>query len=138
MADSNITGPIYISIGQSDKIDLFLENNPGVRRDMIFVDDYDLGAYKAVGLHVIGLESSKLITEKRSMKMPKFGLSRWKDYITSVNDLTPKNNYKEGVLMNGGTFAVNGNEVLYAYNDAVPGDHPEPAEVIKILLSSNK
>lgn len=36
----------------------------------------------------------------------------------------------EGVLWTGGTFVVQGKEVLYQWTDTVPGNHPVVEEVI--------
>lgn len=37
----------------------------------------------------------------------------------------------EGVLWTGGTFVVQGNEVLYQWTDLVPGNHPIIDDVLK-------
>ena len=39
----------------------------------------------------------------------------------------------EGVLQLGGTLVVRGNEILYLHADAVPGDTPDLAEVLRVL-----
>lgn len=36
----------------------------------------------------------------------------------------------EGVLRLGGTIALSGDRIIYAYEDGVPGDYPDPIEVI--------
>lgn len=36
----------------------------------------------------------------------------------------------EGVLWTGGTFVVQGNEVLYQWTDTVPGNHPVIEDVL--------
>lgn len=37
----------------------------------------------------------------------------------------------EGVLRLGGTIALSGNSIIYVYEDGVPGDYPDPKDVIK-------
>lgn len=36
----------------------------------------------------------------------------------------------EGVLWTGGTFVVQGNEVIYQWTDTVPGNHPVVEDVL--------
>lgn len=127
-------GPVFISIGDSDQINLFLDKNPRVPRGMLLADDYAMNAYRAAGFSTIGYDARKLVTEKRTMKMPKFSFSRQMDYLFNAAALAPvakgPMRFPEGVLMNGGTFGVRGDRIVYAYSDAVPGDHPNPADVI--------
>ena len=40
----------------------------------------------------------------------------------------------EGVTRLGGTFAIKDNDILYGYEDGVPGDHPDPDEVLRSLM----
>lgn len=131
---------MFISIGDSDKINIFLEKNPKIPRELMFVDGYAMDAYKTVGFKKIDLFSGmKLIKEKRKMTMPTFSPGRWKDYLKSTNDLIPlpkgqKGAFPEGVTMNGGTFAVDGDKIMFAYSDAVPGNYPDPNDVVKSLI----
>lgn len=37
----------------------------------------------------------------------------------------------EGVLWTGGTFVVQGDEVIYQWTDTLPGNHPVIEDVIK-------
>ncbi len=41
----------------------------------------------------------------------------------------------EGVLRLGGTIAISGDRIIYVYEDGVPGDYPDPADVIKSFSS---
>lgn len=137
MKERGVRGPVFISIGDSDKINLFLEKNPRVPRDLLLVDDFSMQAYKTAGFKLIGQEASKLVTEKRKIKNPNFGFKKWKDYLTSVKDLAPVEKgsmkFPDTVLMNGGTFAIDGSNIVYKYSDAVPGDYPDPNEVLRTL-----
>lgn len=38
----------------------------------------------------------------------------------------------EGVLRTGGTFVIQGQNVLYQWTDTVPGNHPVIEEVVQI------
>jgi hypothetical protein len=140
MRSSNIKGPIFISIGDSDKINLFLDKNPRVPRDLMLVDDFDMEAYKAAGLSKFTDSMKKLATDKeRSIKQPKFGFGRWKDYLTSVGQLAPvekgSTKFPQTVLMNGGTFAIRGSRLVFSYSDSVPGDHPDPKAVVEAFAA---
>ena len=44
----------------------------------------------------------------------------------------------EGVLWTGGTFVVQGNQVLYQWTDTVPGNHPDIASVLNEASASKK
>jgi hypothetical protein len=43
----------------------------------------------------------------------------------------------EGVLWTGGTFVVQGNEVLYQWTDTVPGNHPVIDDVLKAATEAS-
>jgi hypothetical protein len=38
----------------------------------------------------------------------------------------------EGVLRLGGTFVMNGDQIIYRWSDRLPGDHPDIEEVLQI------
>ena len=43
-------GPVFVSIGDAEKLKLFFEKNPNVPQEKMFVDDFSsLSAYNAVG-----------------------------------------------------------------------------------------
>lgn len=66
------------------------------------------------------------------------GFGGWWKYFTNVMKLSPidpesTGGIPEGVLRLGGTFVVEGDEVLYQWSDQIPGDHPDPREVLQSL-----
>ncbi len=139
MRENQIAGPVFISIGDPEKISLFLEKNPNVPRNMLLVDGYDFAAYNAMGYGKLLEDKSKTILGGASLKLPQFGFGKWKDYISTVTKLAPipkgskATTFPEGVLRLGGTLALNGNRIVYSYEDGVPGDHPNPIDVIRSL-----
>ena len=42
----------------------------------------------------------------------------------------------EGVLRLGGTFVIDGSQVLYQHSDKVPGDHPDLEAVLAVVENS--
>lgn len=135
-----ISGPIFISIGDEDKLNLFLEKNPYVDRESVLVDGYDFDAYKAAGFGRFDEQDKDVAKEaSKNMQAPALGgLKGIWDYLTSVGKLSPIpkdmkfGDVPEGVLRLGGTFVVNGNEIKYRWSDRLPGDHPDIGQVYQI------
>ena len=46
--------------------------------------------------------------------------------------------FPEGVAWTGGTFVIQGDEVLYQWTDTVPGNHPIVEDVVKIAKDAAK
>lgn len=44
--DSNVKGPIFVSIGDKEKLETFLEKNPKIDRTNMFVDNYSFDAVR--------------------------------------------------------------------------------------------
>lgn len=144
---SDISGPIFISIGDKDKLAAFLEKNPEVPRDQVLVDDYNFDAYKAAGFGKFDDTPKDDAKEAMgNMVAPDLGFKGWWNYLTSVSKVSPIpedmkfGEVPEGVLRLGGTFVVKGNEVVYRWSDRVPGDHPDIENVLQIAeeTSSSK
>lgn len=93
----------------------------------MLVDDYSFGAFNGVGFGKIGEDAKLAIKGTKNMKAPALTAGRFFSYFKSVGKLAPNT---EGVLRLGGTFGINGKEVVYLYEDGVPGDHPIPSEVL--------
>mmetsp|Transcript_10241 Transcript_10241/g.14697 ORF Transcript_10241/g.14697 Transcript_10241/m.14697 type:complete len:155 (+) Transcript_10241:340-804(+) len=129
-------GPLFISIGDGGKLDKFLELNPFIPRDQAFVDGYEFSAYNAVGFGSFDAEFAK----GAKVKTPQLGGigQVWK-YLTNVMELSPIEDpsagIPEGVKRLGGTFVVNGDDVVYQWSDRLPGDTPELSDVLKYVLA---
>jgi hypothetical protein len=121
-SSSSIAGPLFISIGDEEKLNVFLDKNPHVPRENAFVDGYDFAAYQAAGF-------GKFDTDKAK---------GWWNYFTSVGKISPIpkdmkfGEIPEGVLRLGGTFVIQGDTIVYQWSDRLPGDHPNVAEVWNI------
>lgn len=138
--EAGVSGPLFISIGDEEKLNKFLELNPYVPRDQAFVDGYDFRAYKDAGFGRFD-EQDPQVAKEVKMTSPKLegGVKGWWKYMTNVGTLSPipREGIKfgevpEGVLRLGGTFVVRGDDILYRWNDRLPGDHPVVEDVFEI------
>eukprot|EP01031_Cornospumella_fuschlensis_P043213 gene43213-52825_t len=66
----NISGPVLVSVGNVDKVDLFLEKNSRVPRELLLLDT-GLQAYKQVGFGKIGQNPQRAAAGAKNMQMPK-------------------------------------------------------------------
>jgi hypothetical protein len=143
--DNAVHGPIFVSIGNVDQLEVFLEQNPKIPRDKILVDDYDHKSYKeTMGFtrfdeiksinQLKGLEFSKLVLPL----LGTLGIPKLVEYVKNVLFLAPVEgdvNWRElpeGGLRNGGTIVVGGDterSILYRWNDKIPSDVPNPSDV---------
>mmetsp|Transcript_18851 Transcript_18851/g.21598 ORF Transcript_18851/g.21598 Transcript_18851/m.21598 type:complete len:155 (-) Transcript_18851:232-696(-) len=141
--DSTTTGPFFVSIGEPEKLNKFLEMNPQVSRENIFVEDYTVQAYNNLGFDKFGLGQKDLANLNRVQFPPKLnGLKKWWQYLSSIFSIGPfeegKYGIPEGGLILGGTFIVNGSDIIYEWRDKLPGDLPNPEDVLeKLLLFKN-
>lgn len=137
-----IQGPIFISIGDEEKLQLFLTKNPRIPRENMFVDGLNFSSYTAIGFGRIGGNVDKSVKAASKLQIPRFTPKRWLDYIRSVAKLSPiraeKIQFPAGVTVLGGTFGISGEDILFSHEDMLPGDHPVPREVIKVLLGIRK
>lgn len=140
MRETNVNGPVFISIGDEEKLNLFLELNPSAPKELFLVDGYEFDAYKGIGFGVIGSDAKKSIKGTRNIKFPKFSFATLRKYLKNVMRLSPikpgakgRERFPEGVTRLGGTIAVDGNDIKYVYEDGVPGDYPYPADVLNSL-----
>jgi len=137
---SGVSGPLLVSIGDQEKLNLFLKQNPYVPRELVFVDGYSFDAYKAAGLGKIGDNQEDAKKGASQLKPPKVD---WWKYFKSVSKLSPIpkdlpfGQIPEGVTRLGATFVVDGGTVKYAWADRVPGDHPDVQEVLKIAAEES-
>mmetsp|Transcript_66093 Transcript_66093/g.144092 ORF Transcript_66093/g.144092 Transcript_66093/m.144092 type:complete len:146 (-) Transcript_66093:108-545(-) len=132
---AKLAGPVLISSGSAEQLKKFVELNPMVPPQLAFVDaSPDRDAYTAVGFGKLGPDMPPPIGAK--VGMPELEFGEWGSYLGSFVELAPKpkesepNSLPEGVLQLGGTLVLRGNQVVYAYPDKVPGDHPLPDVVL--------
>lgn len=134
MEEAGITGPLFISIGDKEKLEKFLELNPSIDRSKMFVDDYSFDAYSQAGFGKLDFmnmsEAQKEEVKSVKLEAPELGFKGWWNYMSNVMSLSPiepgkkPDGIPEGVLRLGGTFVVSGDTVVYQWSDKVPGDHP--------------
>jgi hypothetical protein len=132
-------------VGDAEKLNTFLDLNPEITRDMIFVDGANgltsFPAYDAVGLGLLDKDLFKKEETKKAAKkvgVPKLGgLGGWWKYLRNVMKVTPigDNRSTEGVKRLGGTFVLDGSAVTYAYADPLPGVDAPVDEVIGAALA---
>jgi hypothetical protein len=128
---AGVRGPLFVSVGNNDNLRAFLQANPHFPSDSVFVDTKDLAAYKAVGF-------KKLfeVTPKPT-GLPGLSGDQWRTYLSNLQSLLPFGNERDpaavsdGVRQLGGTFVLNGNDVVYGWADRVPGDDPDPTDVLR-------
>jgi len=120
----------------------FLELNPFIPREQVFVDGYDFTAYKDASFGRFD-EQDKDMLEDVKMAAPDLGgFSGWWKYFTNVMKISPVpddmkfGEVPEGVLRLGGTFVVKGDDIIYQWSDRVPGDHPVVQDVLDIARST--
>ena len=137
MIKASAEGPIFISIGDSEKLSKFMELNPAVPPQQMFVDDYEFNVYKNVGFGSMkDLENKDLKNIK--LAAPKLGgFGGWWKYFSNVASISPiepgKAGIPEGVLRLGGTIVVKGDELLYLWKDEVPGSTPDLEDVMAFI-----
>ena len=103
------------------------------------MDDYSFQAYESVGLK--SMELGQEMPKDLKMRPPELGLRVWWKYITNVMELSPvepgSKEFPEGVKRLGGTFVIDGDEVIYQWNDRIPGDTPDLEEVMKVVTADS-
>lgn len=138
--NNNIDGPWFVSIGNSEKLLKFLELNPNIPSDRIFVDDYNsLETYKSIGFENFSNIDTKVLKTVK-IRIPKLNFNSWIKYVMNVPTIAPlsptesifKTGLPEGGLKNGGTFVVKGDDVIYQWYDRIPGDYPSINDIIEI------
>ena len=146
-------GPLFVSIGDAEKLRVFLDANPALPRDDVFVDGYAFAAYEAAGFGSFALggppagdavtaaaaERAKAAAQR--LKPPNLALGQWLRYFGAVGAVSPIppgmrfGEVPQGVLRLGGTFVIAGDVARFAHSDALPGDHPRIDDVIAAALA---
>jgi hypothetical protein len=122
-----------VSLGDEEKLNKFLEVFPDIPRDVMYVDDSrDFALYEACGFGKF--TDAKPSKEQAKLKPTNFTFGDWWSYLSNVAKLAPirkgEPGVPEGVLRLGGTFVLAGDDVEYAFADALPGAHPEIRDVL--------
>ena len=123
------------------KLSKFLELNPAVPSQLMFVDNYDFDAYNSAGFGSMkDLDNSKV--KNLQLSAPKLGgFAGWWKYLSNVASISPiepgKSGIPEGVLRLGGTFIVDTDYITYSWKDIVPGNTPNLDEVMKLIETQN-
>ena len=88
LLESGIRGPTFVSIGDSEKLNTFLDANPWMDKQQMFVDDYEFQVYKAAGFTRFDqVDKEKAKSVKLSAPDLKFG--EWIDYFKIVGKVSP-------------------------------------------------
>lgn len=141
MQASGVNGPLFISIGDEKKLSKFLELNQAIPPENAFVDDYSFGAYEAAGFKSF-TDTDPDEAKKVSMSAPDLSMAQWWSYMTNVGGLSPIpsdmkfGDIPEGVLRLGGTFVISRDNVIFAWADKIPGDHPALGDVLDSVESA--
>ena len=127
-------GLYFVSIGSPKKLKKYLELNPFMKEDQMFVDGYKNNAYKETSLKTMGPIAFL------NMKQPKLDPSRMFKFMSNFNSLAPPTEnlgeIPDTVLMLGGTFVVDGDVFLYKWKDAYPGETPKIQEVLDVAAGN--
>lgn len=144
LAEAGIEGPIFVSIGDKDRLQAFLATNPEISADKFFVDGYDFEAYKQAGFGRFD-EKPKEITENVKPKPAQLGgIQGWWTFLTNFLQLAPvtpdmkfpENLTPEGLFWVGGTIVIKGDDIVYRWDDRISGDYPEASEIVEIAKTT--
>ena len=136
MDEVGICGPTFVSIGDAEKLNAFLDANPWMNKNRMFVDDYSFDAYKAAGFSRFDQIDKESVSNIK-MTAPQLSFGEWITYFSTVGKVSPVpqkmkfGEFPEGVLWTGGTFVLQGSEVVYQWVDTVPGNHPVIEDVVE-------
>jgi len=139
MSAAGVAGPLFISVGRPDQLAKFLEINPELAQAKALIDDSPtFEGYKSAGFNY--LMGDKELEEVPDFKPPKtMGMGKWFSYLKIVMTLSPIPEDKSGMKLGdvppgvkvlGGTYAIDGNQVKFSHQDAVPGATPEIEAVL--------
>lgn len=104
---------------------------------MIFVDQESFQSYNGMGLGKLFDNQEKTKLGAKNIKMPVWSFDQWKTYIIAVKYVAPNGkNVIEGVSKLGATYGINGKNIIYIYEEGVPGDNPDINQIVSLLKSS--
>lgn len=131
-----MAGPLFISVGQPEQLQQFLDINPELKDAKALIDDSaDFAGYRSAGFNLM-IGDKKLETPP-DFKPPTMGMGKWLSYLRNVASLSPVpkdmkfGEVPQGVRVLGGTYAVDGDEVVFSHMDEVPGATPEIEAVLR-------
>jgi len=139
--ENGVNGPLFVSIGDVEKMNVFLDQNPNIPPERMFVDDYSFGAYKAVGFKSF-TDVDKDVAKEVKMTAPDLSFKQWMGYMGNVGKVSPIpkdmkfGEVPEGVLRLGGTFVVKDDDVVYQWSDRLPGDHPDIGNILDFAIEA--
>ena len=122
-------------------MNVFLDQNPNIPPERMFVDDYSFGAYKAVGFKSF-TDVDKDVAKEVKMTAPDLSFKQWMGYMGNVGKVSPIpkdmkfGEVPEGVLRLGGTFVVKDDDVVYQWSDRLPGDHPDIDKILDFAIEA--
>jgi len=121
---------VVISLGNAEKLSVFLDKFPDFPRENALVDSYEGEAYKAVGFTTF-LENIKRVPRElvSNVRKPNLTRKQWWEYMKTVGKVAPFDN-PQGALIVGGTYVLDGDKVVWAWADPVPGQHPDISTVL--------
>lgn len=144
LSDAGIEGPVFVSIGDKDRLNTFLQKNPEIPPDKFFVDGYDFAAYKDAGFGRFDEKPKEIIDNVKPKPAQFGGIRGWWTFLTSFIPLAPvtpdmkfpESLTPEGLFWVGGTFVIKDDEIVYRWDDRISGDHPEATEIVEIAMNS--
>ena len=89
MEEAGIGGPIFVSIGDADKLNTFLDANDWMDRDRMFVDDYSFGAYRAAGFGRFDRVDKETVKNVKMTAPELGGFREWMNYFSIVGKVSP-------------------------------------------------
>jgi hypothetical protein len=138
MSRAGVRGPLFISVGKPAQLDQFLNLNPELRgtpRLLALIDDSTaFDAYRRAGFNYN--MGDMPLKRPPPFKPPTMAPGKWLSYLGNVAQLAPAKTDlnplrpPEGVLVLGGTFAIRGDDVVFAHMDEVPGATPDIETVL--------
>jgi len=135
-----VSGPVFVSIGDSAKLTQFLELNSKLNKNSCFVDNTPtFDAYEAAGFTALESLARPEGAPELNIKKPNFPFGDWIKYFANIMKLSTlqdgeKLSFKslpKSTLRVGGTFVIEDENILYAWADSAPGDHPEIEDVLQ-------
>jgi hypothetical protein len=88
MRTAGISGPCFISIGDTEKLKIFFENNPKIDKSNFLVDGYSLSAYNTVGFKNIMDDQAQAKLGSQRMRAPSMSFSDGFKYMKAVGNIT--------------------------------------------------